>query len=71
MLLLNLTLGEDSLMGARSIGAKGNDILTPHKSSVLKALLPLLVDIAIALVPHPSGLTPMHHICSRCFQRLS
>ncbi len=45
-------------MGDSSIGAKSNDVLTARKSFVIKALLPLVVGIAIALVPHPSGLTP-------------
>ena len=44
-------------MGEGSISAKSSEMLAARKSFVFKALLPLVVGIAIALVPHPSGLT--------------
>ena len=38
--------------------AKKVDIPADRKSSIWKALLPLMVGLAIALIPHPAELTP-------------
>jgi L-tartrate/succinate antiporter len=45
-------------MGDTSINGNGGEVPAARKSFVIKALLPLVVGIAIALAPHPSGLTP-------------
>ncbi len=40
------------------VSAKKDDIPADRKSSIWKALVPLIVGLAIALIPHPAGLTP-------------
>ena len=40
------------------ISAKKDDIPADRKSSIWKALVPLIVGLAIVLIPHPAGLTP-------------
>jgi L-tartrate/succinate antiporter len=57
-LWLILALEGGPFMADKSISAKRSEILHARKSFIIKALLPLVVGVAIALIPHPSGLTP-------------